>query len=63
MEKEVLDFVVGKTHDLMNAASCSSEAKTAAQAWLDALGTENEARKKRKNTLLSWKPILCPLTA
>ena len=42
MEKEVLDFVVGKTHDLMNAASCSSEAKTAAQAWLDALGTENE---------------------
>ena len=47
MEKEVLDFVVGKTHDLMNAASCSSEAKTAAQAWLDALGTENEAEETK----------------
>ncbi len=62
MEKEVLDFVVGKTHDLMDAASCSSEAKTAAQAWLDALGTENEAEETKKY-MLSWKPILCPLTA
>ena len=48
MEKAVLDFVVEKTHDLMNAASCSSEAKTAAQAWLDALGTEKEAEETKK---------------
>ena len=27
----------------MNAASCSKEAKAAAQTWLDAVGTENEA--------------------
>ena len=48
MKKEVLDFVIGKTHDLMNAASCSSETKTAAQAWLDALGTEKEAEETKK---------------
>ena len=48
MEKAVLDFVVEKTHDLMNAASCSCEAKTAAQAWLDALGTEKEAEETKK---------------
>ena len=39
MNREVLDYVVGKTHELMEAASCSSEAKAAASAWLDAVGT------------------------
>ncbi|WP_343209382.1 molecular chaperone Hsp90 [Anaerolentibacter hominis] len=48
MKKEVLDFVVEKTHDLMNAFSCSAEAKAAAQAWLDAVGTENEAAETKK---------------
>ena len=43
MDKEVLSFVVEKTHELMNAASCSKEAKASAQTWLDAVGTENEA--------------------
>ena len=43
MNKEVLSFVVEKTHELMNAASCSKEAKASAQTWLDAVGTENEA--------------------
>lgn len=48
MNKEVLDYVVEKTHDLMSAPSCSSEAKTAAQAWLDAIGSENEAAETKK---------------
>ena len=48
MGKEVLDFVVEKTHELMSAPSCSSEAKEAAQAWLDAVGTENEAAETKK---------------
>ena len=61
MEKEVLDFVVGKTHDLMNAASCSSEAKTAAQAWLDALGTENEAEENEKY-IAELEADIMPLT-
>ena len=43
MGKEVLSFIVEKTHELMNAASCSKEAKASAQTWLDAVGTENEA--------------------
>ncbi|MBC8535844.1 molecular chaperone Hsp90 [Feifania hominis] len=38
------NFIVEKTHELIGAASCCAEAKAAAQAWLDALGTENEAQ-------------------
>ena len=48
MKKEVLDYVIEKTHELMNAASCSSEAKAAAQSWLDAVGTEQEADETKK---------------
>ena len=48
MKKEVLDYVVEQTHALMNAASCSREAKEAAQAWLDAVGTENETEQTKK---------------
>ena len=48
MDKEVLNYVVEKTHELMDAQSCSSEARTAAQTWLDALGTENEAAETKK---------------
>lgn len=48
MEKEILNYVVEKTHELMNAFSCSKEAKAAAQAWLDALGTEKEAAETQK---------------
>lgn len=43
MDKQILDFVVEKTHALMAAPSCSREAKAAAQAWLDAVGTAGEA--------------------
>ena len=48
MDREVLDFVVKKTHELMDAASCSSEAKAAAQVWLDAVGTDREAAETAK---------------
>lgn len=48
MNKEVLDYVVEKTHELMNAVSCSNEAKTAAQNWLNAIGTEKEAEETKK---------------
>lgn len=39
MDKKVLDYVVEKTHELMNAPSCRKEAKQAAQNWLNAIGT------------------------
>ena len=48
MKKEVLDFVVEKSKELMAAPSCSQEAKDAAQAWLDAVGTDSEAEETRK---------------
>ena len=48
MKQETLDFVTEKTHDLMNASSCCREAKAAAQAWLDAVGTENEHTETAK---------------
>lgn len=48
MDKEVLKYVVEKTHELMNASTCSNEAKAAAQAWLDAIGTETEAVETKK---------------
>ena len=43
MDKEVLSFVVEKTNELINAASCNSETKAAAEAWLAAVGTDSEA--------------------
>ncbi len=48
MEKKILDYVTEKTNDLINAFSCSAEAKAAAQAWLAAVGTENEAEETKK---------------
>jgi len=48
MSKDVLDYVVEKTHELINAPSCSIEAKTAAQNWLEAIGTEEEETVTKK---------------
>ena len=48
MKKEVLDFVVEKTREMMEAHTCSAEARAAGQAWLDAVGTEREAQETEK---------------
>ena len=48
MNKEVLDYVVEKTHELIDAPTCSNEAREAATAWLDALGTDAEAAETKK---------------
>ena len=48
MNKEVLDYVVEKTHELIDAPTCSSEAREAAKAWLDALGTDAEGLRETK---------------
>ncbi len=47
MNKEVRDYVVEKTNELIQAFSCSREAKEAAQAWLAAVGTEKEKEATR----------------
>lgn len=48
MDKETLSYVIENTHELMDAVSCSVEAKEAAKAWLTAVGTENEAAQTTK---------------
>lgn len=47
MEKQVLDVVVEETKALMNAKTCCEDAKNAAAAWLDAVGTEKEAEQTK----------------
>ena len=42
MKQEVKEFAVEKAKEMMNAFSCSPEAKAAAESWLAALGTEAE---------------------
>ena len=48
MNETVKAYVKEKVNEMMQAASCCAEAKAAGQAWLDALGTEQEV-KRRKN--------------
>ncbi len=43
MKTEVLGYVTEKTRELLNAASCSAEARAAAEKWLAAVGSEAEA--------------------
>ena len=42
MDQKVLEYVVAKTRELIDAPTCSSETKASAQKWLDALGTDAE---------------------
>lgn len=48
MNKEVLAYVTEKTHNLMEAPSCSREARAAAEAWLAAVGTDREAEETKR---------------
>lgn len=48
MDKKTLDYAMEKTHELIHAASCSDEARTAAQAWLNAIGTDQETVATKK---------------
>lgn len=48
MDNEVKKYVIEKTQELISAPSCSSEAKTAAQAWLDSIGSEQEGAETKK---------------
>jgi len=48
MNQNVKDFVTEKVNELLKAPSCCAEAKEAAQNWLDAVGTDQEAAKTRE---------------
>lgn len=48
MKQEVVSYVKEQTQALIQAPSCSREAKAAAQNWLAAIGTANEAEVTRQ---------------
>lgn len=48
MSKETLEFIQEKAKELIAAPSCSAEAKAAAEAWLAAVGTDNQAEETKK---------------
>ena len=48
MTQDVRDYVIEKSKALMEAPTCSQEAKDAAQAWIDAAGTDREAEETKK---------------
>jgi len=60
MNKEVQNYIVEKTHKLINSPSCCSEAKAAAQSWLDAIGTEREAAET-KNYIAELEADIMPI--
>ena len=47
MNQDVKDFTVQKVKEFMSVPYCCAEAKEAGQAFLDALGTEQEAEKAK----------------
>lgn len=47
MTQNVKDFTIEKVKELMSVSSCCAEAKQAAQNWLDALGTDQEAAQTK----------------
>ena len=48
MEKEKLEFVKGKTQELLQSQTCCAEGKAVAKAWLEAIGTEQEAAETER---------------
>ena len=48
MDKELVDYVIEKSKDLMAAPSACKEVKEAAQKWIDSVGTENEVEETKK---------------
>lgn len=48
MNQNVKEYVTEKVKELLNAPSCCAEAKEAAQNWLNALGTDQEADASRR---------------
>lgn len=48
MNKEILDFTVAKTKEILGSHTCCSELKASAQSWLDAVGTDQEASETQK---------------
>lgn len=48
MEQKILEMTVSLTKELICASTCSAEAKEAAHAWLDAVGTPSQQAETQK---------------
>lgn len=48
MNANVKEFVAGKVKEMVEATTCSKEAKTAGQNWLEAEGTDREVEATKK---------------
>ena len=48
MSREAVEYVAETSKELIQAPSCSQEAKDAAKAWLDAVGTDREEEETKK---------------
>ncbi len=60
MDQNVKDYVAQKVKELMDAPTCCAEAKAAAQNWLDALGTDQEAQQA-KNLIAELEMDIMPV--
>ena len=58
MNKDVLNEVIAKTKEVMKEPYTCDELKVAAQAWLDAIGTEAEAEETKKYFLVLEESIV-----
>lgn len=59
MQKETAAFITEKTNELLQAHSCSQEAKAAAAKWLHGAQGEHEA----KAYLIALKELIMPVDA
>ncbi len=48
MDKEALDFVIGKAYDLISAPSCCPELKMAAQQFIDSVDTDEFPKEAKR---------------
>lgn len=60
MSENVKNYVAQKAKELIDAPSCCAEAKAAAQAWLDALGTDKET-EQTKNLIAELEEDIIPI--
>jgi len=60
MNANVKDYVTEKVNELIHAPSCCAEAKEAARNWLDAVGTDKEA-KASKDLIAELEEDIMPI--
>ncbi len=48
MDKEMTNYIIAKTNELIEAKSCCDELKETARKWLASIGTEEENEETKK---------------